>query len=329
MRISVKRLRAITGLLGLAQVFAFAPPLLASSESDEPNGPPLIAEPTDELDRWIPSLSIAMGLMIQESTAGYLTGEVQGPWVQVFPASPRISPSASGNDRNFAPAASVSIELMSAGLRTIPWFPDIEAPGKPRLFVHGEVIPSFPHAYQPAKTGDVDDFANGFEPGRGINSEEVIFGQGGTLETELQRWQFGAGAGVALTVDFWGRRMRVKPSFEYLTQEVKVSGVIHRAIAQNATPADLNDHRFIVLKGSKTKRFHGMGAGIELELDTRRAGPMLLSIYSNARGYRFMGDLGFRLTERNEFGEGASFQFDLDRYGYSASIGIRVRFAPE
>jgi len=323
MRFSVKRLWATTVLFAVVQAMAVAPPITAN---DEPNGPELIAGAVDELDRWVPAVSIDMGLMIQETAAGFLTGEIKDPaWVQAFPAIDRIRQSASGNSRPFAPVSTLSLEFMTPG---IPYIPT-----RPRMFVHGEVIATFPHTFRTAKNGDVDEFTLGFPPigGRtaGDNTEQVIGGQGGTLKSKLQRWQFAGGAGIAFTTDLWGRRIRVKPSFEYLTQEIEVSGLIKRATAIIDRPRDFDDLRLIILKASKMKRYHGMGAGMELEMDTRRSGPLLVSMFANVRVYRFMGDLKVNLKAKNSFDEEAKFRFELKRYTYRTAIGIRFRFAPE
>ncbi len=323
MRFSVKRLWATTALFAVVQALAVAPPITAN---DEPNGPELIAGAVDELDRWVPAVSIDMGLMIQETAAGFLTGGIKDPaWVQAFPASERIRQSASGDSRPFAPVSALSLEFMTPG---IPYIPT-----RPRMFVHGEVIATFPHAFRTAKNGDVDEFTLGFPAigGRiaGDNTEQVIGGQGGTLKSKLQRWQFAGGAGIAFTADLWERRIRVKPSFEYLTQEIEVSGLIKRATAIIDRPRDFDDHRLIILKASKTKRYHGMGAGMELEMDTRRSGPLLVSMFANVRVYRFMGDLKINLKAKNSFDEEAKFRFELKRYTYRTAIGIRFRFAPE
>jgi hypothetical protein len=324
MRFSVKRLRAITALFAVVQALAVAPPITAD---DEPNGPELIAGAVDELDRWVPAVSIDMGLMIQETTAGFLTGGIKDPaWVQAFPASRRIRQSASGNSRPFAPVSTLSLEFMTPG---IPYIPT-----RPRMFVHGEVIATFPHSFRTAKNGDVNDFTLGFPPNAsgntaGNNTEQVIGGQGGTLKSKLQRWQFAGGAGIAFTADLRGRRIRVKPSFEYLTQEIEVSGLIKRATAIIDRPRGFDDLRLITLNASKTKRYHGMGAGMELEMDTRRSGPLLVSMFANVRVYRFMGDLKVNLKAKNSFDEEAKFRFELKRYTYRTAIGIRFRFAPE
>jgi hypothetical protein len=72
-----------------------------------------------------------------------------------------------------------------------------------------------------------------------------------------------------------------------------------------------------------------MGAGMELEMDTRRSGPLLVSMFANVRVYRFMGDRKINIKAKNSFDEEAKFRFELKRYTYRTAIGIRFRFAPE
>lgn len=334
MRISVKRLRAKLGLIGavhaavLFAFFAFSV-TFADGAWAEPNGPELIAPPVDELDRWVPSISIDMGLMIQQSSAGLVTGVIKGPWVQSFPAVPRIRQSASGTDNTFAPTAAVSLEFMTRGLRSIPMLPEIKIPGAPRLFVHGDAIASFTQPYRTAKNGDVDDFELGFTANAGINNEQIILGQGATAQSRVQRWQYSAGVGIAITTDLLGRRLRIKPSFEWFTQEVEFKGTVQRAAATDPQPRSFDGMRLIVLTDKTTKRFHGIGGGVELEFDTKRAGPLMVSMFGMARVYRFMGDLTHELSDINTYGEEARFRFELKRYTYRTSIGIRLRFAPE
>jgi len=316
----------MSGLIGLVHAIASVAPYTAFAE---PIGPELIADAADELDRWVPSLSLGMGLLIQESTGGFLTSAVLGPTTQRYPAQARIRESRSGTDKNFSPIASVSIEFMTAGLRSIPFFPDIKVPGSPRLFAHADVMPTFPPSYRTAKNGDIDDFALGFPSETSGNPEEVIFGQGGILKNRVQDWQFSGGAGIAITADFWDRRLRIKPSFEFLTQEVKVWGEIRRAVALVAQPFGYDDMRFIILNGKRTKRYYATGFGLEFELDSRRGGPTLLSVFASARGYRFIGDLKINMSDSNSYDESVIFRYKQDRYAYRAAMGIRVRFAPE
>ncbi|MFT4572739.1 MAG: hypothetical protein ACI8W3_000750 [Myxococcota bacterium] len=340
MRISVKRHRVALGLFGFVHlVVAFAPMMSMAEPQSEPSAPnvpaaraesdELIAEATDEIERWIPSLSIAMGLLLQETEGGFATGVIKNTdWVQYAPAVARIRPSASGSNLNITPIATIGLEGMTPGLRTLPGFPDIKIPGRPRFFVHGDIVPSFGPTYRTAKRGDPGKLTLGLPPTANINREEVMGGQGGLMKSRIKQWIYGGGAGIALTADFWGRRLRVKPSFEYMTEVVEVKAVIKRALAVVVDPRELNEFTFLVLNASESKRFHGLGAGIEFELDGKRAGPIMLSVFASARGYRFMGDMVMTATGRNENDESFTMRFKKDRYAYRSSVGVRIRFAP-
>ncbi len=331
MRRSVKRLWAPAALLWIAH---FATVSAAQEPVAEPNSPePLLAQPSNELDRWIPSLSIAMGLLVQNTAGEFETGDIQGPWVPdaSFPTPAQIRPGASGTERVFAPIASISFEFMTPGLRSVPFLPEIEIPGKPRLFLHGDVTPTFGPAYRNAKSGDPGqlELPEALVKDNRVVREDIIAGQGGRLKSQVERWSFAAGAGIAITADIFERRLRIKPSFEWMTEEIEGSIDVHRAVALVANARTRDDFRFIRLSGSRTKRYHGIGAGIEFELDTRRAGPFLLSVFGAARGYRFMGDLDFSGTVRNKFGESATYRFENKRYAYRGAVGIRIRLAPQ
>lgn len=325
MRLSVKRAWGTLGLSGLLQ---FAVLTASFSALAEPNGPELISAPEDEIERWVPAVSAALGLLLQKTSGDFETGNVLGP-SDPSPADPLlINPAESGKDTAITPVATFSIELMTPGLLAVPGLAKLEVPGRPRLFVHGDVIPSFGAELRTAKNGDPgpNEYPSDFATAKA----DKISGQGGLLIAQVQTWQFAAGAGIAFSVDLGERRLRIKPSFEYMTEEIQIDGEVRRAVSIiPGLGSSIDDFRIIVLETSETKRFHGIGAGIEFELDTRRAGPVLLSVFAGARGYRFMGDLKMQTTAINSENETATFRFEKKRYGYRASLGIRFRFAPE
>ena len=316
---------------------------------------PLIAEPVDELDRWVPSLSISVGMLAQEIEGDIESTRLLGPFKLEDPddLSPgeALRPSSSGSDLTLTPNASVSFEVMTPGLRTIPFLhlipslPEIRIPGAPRFFLHGEVNPAFGLTYRTAKEGDPKPGsipATFAEPNIDI-TESVVFGQGSVLETQVQRWAFSAGAGIAFTMDLFDRRFRVKPSFEWMSEEVEIEGELRRAIAQvglpfgtplppgaePTLPKAIDDIRYEYLTGSKTKRFHALGVGIEFELDGGRAGPFLVSLFGQARGYRFTNNGRIRVSDQNVYDEEVTWEIKRDRYAYNAATGIRVRLALE
>ncbi len=334
MRISVKRLRALLGLFGVVHLATVAH---AQDASTEPTSPSLVAEATDELDRWVPSLSVSLELLMHDVSGGIEPTPLLGPFDHSEENPDRVAglsvlrPDSSGSNLVMTPVSSLSAEFMTPGLRSIPFLPEIEVPGAPRLFVHGEVSPSYSLTYRIAKEGDPKPptVPSNITANNRDLREGVVFGQGSLLETEAKRWMFAAGAGIAFTVDVFDRRFRVKPSFEWFTEELKVRGELRRAVSLIPKPKRPHDFRFEHLTGSKTKRFHALGAGVEFELDTKRAGPFLVSVFGNARGYRFQGSGKIEIRDSNVHGEEVVYSIKRDRYAYRAATGIRVRLAVE
>ncbi|MGH7337539.1 MAG: hypothetical protein ACREI7_08175, partial [Myxococcota bacterium] len=160
--------------------------------------------------------------------------------------------------------------------------------------------------------------------------EITISGQGSRLFAQVDQLVFSGGIGVAFTSTFFGRTMRVKPSFEYLRERLEIKGAVHRAVALIENSRSLEqDFRFIVLSDQTTETYHGFGAGLELEVDALRAGPFQTAVFVNARGYRFAGSLETTLHDTNEFGETASWRFAKEPWAWRAGAGIRFRWAPE
>ena len=161
--------------------------------------------------------------------------------------------------------------------------------------------------------------------------EVTVSGQGSRAKAQVRRLVLSAGGGVAFSVDLFGRRLRIKPSFEYLREEVDLIASLRRAVKQQrvVTPGTLDGYRFVVLRPPRRRALDAIGPGLEIEADTLRLGPFLLSIYGAGRGYHFFGELDDTLTATNEFGETATWSFDRERWAWRAGVGLRFRWLPE
>jgi hypothetical protein len=231
--------------------------------------------------------------------------------------------------------------------------------GKPRFFVHGDVAPSFAFTRalaresSPASCSFADPIPADCAPPtlnpaiRPQVAETTILGQGSETNAEIKPWLFSGGAGVAFTVPVGERRIRIKPSVEYMQEEVEVSGTVHRAVqtacataaatcpggafpptANQPPPPTIPNFRGIVLNGSDSKVFHGIGPGLEIEMDTRRAGPFLLALFVSGQAYRFLGDREMSFSAANEFGETAQWDYEHHSWAYRGGVGMRFRFLP-
>jgi hypothetical protein len=299
--------------------------------------------PRDETERWVPSFSVFSGVLVQDADADLVSGRIQGECVATtIPSDPahceqQIRPTAppptseplplvriDGDDLMVTPYVGGSLELMTPGLTSLP--------GRPRFFVHGDAAASFSATRDVAKEGVPDEFA----PAEGLEftAEASILGQGSATSAEVMPLVISGGAGVAFTLDAWGRRIRIKPSVEYVREEIEVEGIVHRAVQTRNMPAprpeDFPDgFRLIELGGREKQVFHGIGPGLEVEMDTLRAGPFMLAVYLSGNAYTFLGDREVEFSDTNEDGESAEWHFEKNEWAFRGFVGLRFRWVPE
>jgi hypothetical protein len=304
----------------------------------------------DEIERWVPSLGISLGMLGQKAEGASRSSDVLGPPLTTTDAlgtgclvtnrqtgqmsrngglcgnarqsPPKLRPDTASSDTSIAPLVDGSLELMTPRL--------LETLLSPRLFVHGDVAISFAFERNLAGEGRPDDFS---APELDQNEDDVpelaISGQGTRTKSEVQPLVLSAGAGIAFTTDVFARTVRFKPSLEFLRQEVDLVGELHRAVKLRTPVATLDGFRLVVLEASDTEVQHGVGAGLEVDVDAGRLGPFALSFFALGRGYRLLGDLDHTLTDTNEFGENATWDFEFDPWVWRAGAGLRFRWLPE
>ncbi len=326
MPLLVNRIRRC--LLALALGFAVMPP-----------GPSWASDQaTASMKRWAPAFAVQGGVLSQ-TTSGTLSGsEVYGAcWLGAGNTVPRGGPNecdwpgtgstdnqfltrqqvpASDTSRMMTPYFSLATELMSPALLS-GW-------GSPRALAHVDIGYAFAFARGITRVGSPLDRMelpfppselNTFTPPL-YNSEQEIVGQGAKLTASVDSLLVGAGIGIAFTFEVGDRTFRIKPTVEYLREEMEISGTLRQAtrttffspprdmsqwtpsdqvygaplnLPEDPTPADAG-FREIYLDGSSTRVYHGVGPGLELEMDTGRVGPFVVSIYSGMRAYHFSGD---------------------------------------
>lgn len=328
-------------------------PAPASSSAVPPEAAAAEPAPKDETERWVPSFSVFSGVLVQNADGELASSGIEGA-CEATPNPPdpahcmqQIRPTAppptfeelplvtiTGDDRMVTPFVGGSLELMTPGLTSLP--------GRPRLFVHGDAAASFSATRDVAKEGVPDAFAT--PEGLEFLSESSILGQGSATSAEVMPLVISAGAGVAFTLEAWERRIRIKPSVEYVREEIEVKGVVHRAVWNFAPPATADNPfpkaenfpsglRLIELRGSDKQTFHGIGPGLEIEMDTLRAGPFMLAVYVSGNAYAFLGDRDVELSDANPVGdekeETATWRFEKDEWAFRGFVGLRFRWVPE
>ncbi len=288
----------------------------------------------DEIERWVPSFSLFFDALTQKGSGSVTSNDIMGPPLPegcngsggqlCDNQDPKLRPDSSSSDTDVAPLVGGSLELMTPRL--------VDRLLSPRLFVRGDVAAAFGFERNLAGEGSIGPFAPPQpRPADFDVAPQTVSGQGSRAKAQVRRLVLSAGAGVAFSIDVFDRRLRIKPSAEYLRHELDLIGGLHRAVkvTDPVQPGTLNGFRFVDLAATKKKTIHAIGPGLELEVDTMHAGPFLLSVYVAGRGYYLLGDLDDTLTATNEFGESATFTFDRERWGWRGGAGLRFRFLPE
>ena len=316
-------------------------------------------------DRWVPSLAITGGAIFQDQDGfansvlfrtGADTVPLQGPGAR--------------DDLVFGAFVGAALEVMT---------PALPIPTRPRFFLSGEILPTFssdrnlvaegkpdcvrgPEADAPCAVdeGGTRDVAFPF-------GEDEANGQGTEVESEIQTLTFGASLGMAFPFRFGERQIRFKPQASWLSYKVDVSGLVVNAdcLQSSDTNPDLTQCTTTFgeplfpglpprgspgflrqpesLSASDSRRFHGIGPGFDLEVDTGRFGPIGSALFLGGRAYRILGDrtisFGSSATYNDLVCNGpntggntcpetavARFKTKVDSWMWRAHVGIRLQW---
>ena len=301
------------------------------------------AETIDEEDRWVPSFGVNFDILGQKADGSVTTGPVLGPplpggcvndpdpstplFCSERPNPDKILGDDEGSDTSVVPMVGGSLELMTPTL--------FDAPLRPRLFARGEFAYGFAFERNLAGQESPGEFSAPIQVRQTANDTEELSvkGQGSRTRMQVKPVVLSAGAGIAFSFDLFDRRIRLKPSVEYLHYELDLIGVVHRAVKLKH-PAAVNailpeDFRLISLTQFEQRSYDGIGPGLELEVDATRLGPFVSSIYIMGRGYHLFGDLDTTMSAMNEFGETASWTIEPDSWVWRSGVGFRLRWSPE
>lgn len=273
----------------------------------------------DETERWVPSASLALGVMSQKAAGTVASSDVLGP--AISGTTQPLRPPADGRNSLLSATFGGTLELMT------PRF--LDGWGRPRVYGRIGFDAAFGFDRNLAGEGSPGPFVFPDLPNIGNKPDVVIEGQGSRTRAKTEHFLLSAGAGVAFTVDLGDRRIRIKPSIEYLREEIAIQGIVHRAVAINRPSRNEDDFRYISLTSDRTETYHGVGPGLEIEADTQRAGPFMLTVYASGQGYSFFGDRRIAFSAENEYGERADWTFEKQEWGWGMRLGLRFRWIPE
>jgi hypothetical protein len=269
--------------------------LLSSASSAEPPA-------VEESQIWVPSLAVTSGILVERARGGVESS---------------VRPSANGTQSLISPWLGGSLEMMGPA-----WEP---LGGRTRFFVHGGLAGNVGFERDLAKEGSPDTFVAPTIPRFG--DEALVQGQGSVTRAEPTDFQASAGIGFSITIDTEWRRIRVKPSFEYLVEEIEISGLVHRATSNDPAIPSFN---FFAISGTEEKYFHGIGPGLEVEADIVRKGPLLLALTVSGGAYYILGDRDVVISSTDATGaESATWRYRKDAWTYRGHVGLRFRWAPD
>jgi len=335
-------------------------------------------------DRWVPSLSITAGATIQDQKGAALSyvdsnedgspspGEpgIRCPDVDPLSTDPRDC-TVEGNDLAASPFVGGSLELMT---------PALPVPTRPRLFVSGEILPTFASDRDLALEGDPGscirppdadpatpcvqtEIDEGLKRRTDITrfSEDAAVGQGTSLTASVDTLVFGAKLGVAWPFRIGKRQLRIKPSVGWIQYEVEAEGYVVDAQCEPAIQctntyvqsppfpvASYGYFRERILEASSSRRFNGIGPGLDLEVDTGRFGPIGTSLFLGGGAYHVLGKRSFSFSAEEYFPaiarnpadprygsdpialdaetDVAEFSVEVDPWVYRAHVGIRLQW---
>jgi hypothetical protein len=268
-----------------------------------------------DTDAWVPAVSMFGGVITEK-------------WDVSGDSDARVP--FSGHANSVVPFVGFSAELMTP-TRVESW-------GKPRLFVHGDIAIAFDAGRNTAKEGSqgkvgipiIDFNMDGIPDAQ--PSVISATGTGSTARHEAEPLRLSAGLGVAFELELLGRTLRLRPSVEYQWQETETRLFV--GDAESLSGGLSCPCRILQLASRETHSFHGIGPGLELELDAGRLGPFGMSVFGGIQGYRELGERRVRMRVNDAaFDDGkpasAEATFERDAWSFNGTVGLRFRWLPE
>ncbi len=232
--------------------------------------------------------------------------------------------------------------------------PEIHSATGVRFYASAELIPTFSQSRDLGKERDPGELRSPQQPGSDIPFDpETALGQGTKVSAEFDTLVFGAAVGVALPFTFMDWELRLKPHFAWMRYRLEAEGLAVKAVCTGLRDFDIerpgsnlgvkcpNDNSLLSplsIDEERSNSFHGIGPGLDLEVDTGRFGPLGSSLFIGGRLFRTLGDRDISfggsssITYNDENGAevtdtlSAEFNTEVKRWMYRAHIGFRVHW---
>jgi len=317
-------------VMGWSAVIA-APFLFSTASSAEDVGSGAAGPFQEGADRWVPSIAVTSGVMIQEWKASVESTLFPGSGGAPEP----VRPTENGIDVDVSPFVAGGVELMT---------PTLPIPTSPRLFAGGDLTVAFTFDRKVAREGQPGKVRSPLPEGGTLAfTEDVLLGQGAETEAKLDQLLYGAHVGVAFPVELFGRAMRLKPSVGWIRYQIDVNAIVSDGACytpppylQGAEETTCNSatsfQRSISLLASGSETFDGIGPGLDIEMDTGRFGPLGTSLYLGARAFKILGSRSIELNDAATFddpvgsGDEAVGKWSLEVNDWMYRVGVGIRF---
>jgi len=301
------------GLFWIALLFLPAAASFAHAQEPSAVGVRISHDPVpNEEVRWIPGVSFfSMGLPDDRSalaTSGSLGRE-------------------KGESVGFPWSVGGSLELATPVLADVP--------GRPRLFIHGDVGYAFDVDDPVLSSGDPGDPP--FVPGN-APVVEAIENVGQSIRVEAAPLVLSGGVGAVFRFDLWDRTYRVRPTVEWIFRKDEVEAIL--GAGENVVPgSDCGPCQTLFLRSQTEKGFHSLGPGLELEVEAARMNDFLLAFFVSGRAFRILGDRKAELVTTGTFertdGQPTTtmdtfrIRYEREPWHYRFGFGLRLMWSPE
>lgn len=273
------------------------------------------AEP-DVRTRWIPGVSFGAGarvIPVDSVTVSSLRGDFEGEGNRVFGT------------------LGLDLHLRSPTLTTASW--------APRVFARVGVAALF---------DEEDRIVNEAAPGPIVipiidNNNDGIpdvdppvataQGPGSATGARSDSPFFTAAVGLDFELALLGSPVHVKPSFEWIWEQDRVTTVVGYVESAGADPSLCGPCRTLFAQGENVDAFHGIGPGLEIEFDSGQAGPFSTSVFLQTQVYYIL-DRKVDVMAQAEFDdmdriETVRGRYIRSRWDYRFGVGLRLDWSPD
>ena len=281
--------------------------------------------------RWMPAVSIQSGLLVHERD-GFSQSQERGE--------------QEGDTRALFGLLGGSAEIATPRIDFIP--------ARPRLFAHADLfysLDSDESITNESKPGDpITDLSIQLENNAAVSG---AIGTGTSLRSQSEPLILSGGLGLSFETELAGRRLRIKPSLEWMFQRDEFRLDFAHVETVGFDPLRCTPRcRAVSTSNQETEGFHSLGPGLEVELDTGRMGDFTLSIFTQFRALRILGDRKFDIQATGSWftrtltnppvreivsidpapgraDSTATSTYRRDPWGFYAAAGIRILWNPE